>query len=239
MVANNIMLKIKDLSVNYGHICAVKKIDLEVYSGEIVALIGSNGSGKSTLINTIIGLQKARKGEITFMDKDITNLNTEKIIKRGISVVPEGRGMLARMTVLENLYLGAYHHKSVLEENLEKIYERFPILYDRRTQMAGTLSGGEQQMLAISRAIIGSPRLVLLDEPSLALSPAYVDKIFQILVEMKKDGLTILLSEQNARKALQYADRGYVLDLGETVLNGNADKLAKDPAIISAYLGGD
>lgn len=233
------MLKIQDLSVYYGQICAIKKIDLEVNKGEIVALIGSNGAGKSTLINTIIGLQKSRRGTIIFEDKDITKYSTDKIIKSGISVVPEGRGMLANMTVLENLQLGAYHNKKVIEENLEKIYERFPILYDRRTQKAGTLSGGEQQMLAISRAIIGNPSLILLDEPSLALSPAYVDKIFQILLEMKKDGLTILLSEQNARKALQYADRGYVLDLGETVLNGNANKLAKDPAVISAYLGGD
>lgn len=239
MEQNNVMLKIQDLSVYYGQICAIKKIDLEVNKGEIVALIGSNGAGKSTLINTIIGLQKSRRGTIIFEDKDITKYSTDKIIKSGISVVPEGRGMLANMTVLENLQLGAYHNKKVIEENLEKIYERFPILYDRRTQKAGTLSGGEQQMLAISRAIIGNPSLILLDEPSLALSPAYVDKIFQILLEMKKDGLTILLSEQNARKALQYADRGYVLDLGETVLNGNANKLAKDPAVISAYLGGD
>lgn len=239
MEQNNCILKIEDLSVYYGQICAIKKVDLKVHKGEIVALIGSNGAGKSTLLNTIIGLQKARRGKIIFNGKDITKSSTEKVIKQGISVVPEGRGMLANMTVLENLQLGAYYHKSVIEKNLEKIYDRFPILYDRRTQKAGTLSGGEQQMLAISRAMMGSPGMILLDEPSLALSPAYVDKIFQILVELKKDGLTILLSEQNARKALQYSDRGYVLDLGETVLNGDADKLAKDPAVISAYLGGD
>uniref|UniRef100_UPI00093A3850 ABC transporter ATP-binding protein n=1 Tax=Parasporobacterium paucivorans TaxID=115544 RepID=UPI00093A3850 len=233
------MLKIEELSVYYGQICAIKRINMEVFEGEIVTLIGSNGAGKSTLINTIIGLQKATKGKITFMNEDITKVSTDKVIKRGISVVPEGRGMLASMTVLENLQLGAYHKKNVIEQNLEKVYERFPILYDRRLQKAGTLSGGEQQMLAISRAIMGDPKLILLDEPSLALSPAYVDKIFKILVELKKEGMTILLSEQNAKKALQYSDRGYVLDLGETVLDGKSSDLAGNPAVRSAYLGAD
>ena len=157
----------------------------------------------------------------------------------GISVVPEGRGMLADMTVLENLQLGAYHHKGDYGPMLEKVFSYFPILNDRKTQKAGTLSGGEQQMLAISRALMGEPRLVLLDEPSLALSPAYVDKIFRFLVEMKRQGLTILLSEQNARKALQYADRGYVLDLGVTVMEGPARQLADDPEVRRAYLGGE
>ncbi|SHJ14699.1 branched-chain amino acid transport system ATP-binding protein [Parasporobacterium paucivorans DSM 15970] len=233
------ILKIEELSVYYGQICAIKRINMEVFEGEIVTLIGSNGAGKSTLINTIIGLQKATKGKITFMNEDITKVSTDKVIKRGISVVPEGRGMLASMTVLENLQLGAYHKKNVIEQNLEKVYERFPILYDRRLQKAGTLSGGEQQMLAISRAIMGDPKLILLDEPSLALSPAYVDKIFKILVELKKEGMTILLSEQNAKKALQYSDRGYVLDLGETVLDGKSSDLAGNPAVRSAYLGAD
>ena len=239
MEKNNVILKIEDLAVCYGQIQAIKKVDLEVKQGEIVALIGSNGAGKSTLINTIIGLQKLKTGKIHFEESLITNLKTEKIIKKGISVVPEGRGMLVHMSVLENLQLGAYHHKEVLESNLKKVFEKFPILYDRKMQKAGCLSGGEQQMLAIGRAIMGSPKMILLDEPSLALSPAYVDKVFQILVELKKDGLTILLSEQNARKALQYSDRGYVLDLGKTVLSGNASELANDPAVISAYLGGD
>ena len=213
------MLNVEGLSVCYGPICAVRKIDLQVRPGEIVALIGANGAGKSTL--------------------DITRWKTEKVVAAGISVVPEGRGMLADMTVLENLQLGAYHHKGDYGPMLEKVFSYFPILNDRKTQKAGTLSGGEQQMLAISRALMGEPRLVLLDEPSLALSPAYVDKIFRFLVEMKRQGLTILLSEQNARKALQYADRGYVLDLGVTVMEGPARQLADDPEVRRAYLGGE
>ena len=204
-----------------------------------MALIGANGAGKSTLINAVLGLQRAKSGTITFLGQDITRWKTEKVVAAGISVVPEGRGMLADMTVLENLQLGAYHHKGDYGPMLEKVFSYFPILNDRKTQKAGTLSGGEQQMLAISRALMGEPRLVLLDEPSLALSPAYVDKIFRFLVEMKRQGLTILLSEQNARKALQYADRGYVLDLGVTVMEGPARQLADDPEVRRAYLGGE
>ena len=233
------MLNVEGLSVCYGPICAVRKIDLQVRPGEIVALIGANGAGKSTLINAVLGLQRAKSGTITFLGQDITRWKTEKVVAAGISVVPEGRGMLADMTVLENLQLGAYHHKGDYGPMLEKVCSYFPILNDRKTQKAGTLSGGEQQMLAISRALMGEPRLVLLDEPSLALSPAYVDKIFRFLVEMKRQGLTILLSEQNARKALQYADRGYVLDLGVTVMEGPARQLADDPEVRRAYLGGE
>lgn len=233
------MLNVEGLSVCYGPICAARKIDLQVRPGEIVALIGANGAGKSTLINAVLGLQRAKSGTITFLGQDITRWKTEKVVAAGISVVPEGRGMLADMTVLENLQLGAYHHKGDYGPMLEKVFSYFPILNDRKTQKAGTLSGGEQQMLAISRALMGEPRLVLLDEPSLALSPAYVDKIFRFLVEMKRQGLTILLSEQNARKALQYADRGYVLDLGVTVMEGPARQLADDPEVKRAYLGGE
>ena len=233
------MLNVEGLSVCYGPICAVRKIDLQVRPGEIVALIGANGAAKSTLINAVLGLQRAKSGTITFLGQDITRWKTEKVVAAGISVVPEGRGMLADMTVLENLQLGAYHHKGDYGPMLEKVFSYFPILNDRKTQKAGTLSGGEQQMLAISRALMGEPRLVLLDEPSLALSPAYVDKIFRFLVEMKRQGLTILLSEQNARKALQYADRGYVLDLGVTVMEGPARQLADDPEVRRAYLGGE
>ena len=233
------MLNVEGLSVCYGPICAVRKIDLQVRPGEIVALIGANGAGKSTLINAVLGLQRAKSGTITFLGQDITRWKTEKVVAAGISVVPEGRGMLADMTVLENLQLGAYRHKGDYGPMLEKVFSYFPILNDRKTQKAGTLSGGEQQMLAISRALMGEPRLVLLDEPSLALSPAYVDKIFRFLVEMKRQGLTILLSEQNARKALQYADRGYVLDLGVTVMEGPARQLADDPEVRRAYLGGE
>jgi len=215
------VLNVEGLSVCYGPICAVRKIDL------------------SALISAVLGLQRAKSGTITFLGQDITRWKTEKVVAAGISVVPEGRGMLADMTVLENLQLGAYHHKGDYGPMLEKVFSYFPILNDRKTQKAGTLSGGEQQMLAISRALMGEPRLVLLDEPSLALSPAYVDKIFRFLVEMKRQGLTILLSEQNARKALQYADRGYVLDLGVTVMEGPARQLADDPEVRRAYLGGE
>ncbi len=238
MEQTEFILKVEDLSVNYGPICAVKKIDLEVRNGEIVALIGANGAGKSTLINTILGLQKARSGKITYLGNNITHWPVEKIVTSGISIVPEGRGMLAAMTVLENLQLGVYHHKVDFNKNLKMVFKYFPILEQRQGQKAGTLSGGEQQMLAISRAIVGEPKLLLLDEPSLALSPAYVDIIFKILTKLRDDGLTILLSEQNARKALQYSDRGYVLDLGVTVLNGNAGSLAEDPMVRAAYLGG-
>ncbi len=238
MEQTDIILQVKDLSVYYGPIRAIKRIDLEVRRGEIVALIGANGAGKSTLINAIIGLQRAKGGSITYLGKDITRQSTDKIIASGISVVPEGRGMLAQMTVMENLQMGAYHHKVDFNKNLEMVFDYFPILKDRQWQKAGTLSGGEQQMLAISRAIIGSPTLLILDEPSLALSPAYVDTIFKIFRRLREDGITILLSEQNARKALQYSDRGYVLDLGESVLNGPSADLMNDPKVITAYLGG-
>ena len=238
MEQTDIMLKIEDLGVWYGPICAIKHASLEVHKGEIVALLGSNGAGKSTLVNSIIGLLRAKQGSIVYDGKDITRAKTENIIQSGISVVPEGRGMLAEMTVMENLQLGAYHHKVDFDKNLEFVYEYFPILKKRQWQKAGTLSGGEQQMLAIGRAIIGDPKLLLLDELSLALSPAYVDTIFKILKRLRAEkNFTILLAEQNARKALQYSDRGYVLDLGETVLEGKASDLMNDPFVQAAYLG--
>ena len=239
MEQTEMMLKISDLSVYYGPICALKKVDLEVRKGEIVALLGSNGAGKSTLVNTIIGLLHAKRGKIEFMGRDITRQKTETTIQSGISVVPEGRGMLANMTVMENLQLGVYRHKGVdFNQNLEMIFEYFPILKERQWQAAGTLSGGEQQMLAISRAIVGEPKLLLMDELSLALSPAYVDIIFKALIKLRNEkGFTILLAEQNAKKALQYSDRGYVLDLGETVLEGDAKELMGNPYVQTAYLG--
>ena len=238
MEQTDVILKIEALSVYYGLICAIKKIDLEIRQGEIVALIGSNGAGKSTLVNAIIGLQKAKHGSIVFLGKELTHMKTEDIIKSGISVVPEGRGMLASMTVMENLQLGVYCHKVDFEKNLDSVFSYFPILKERQWQKAGTLSGGEQQMLAIGRAIIGSPRMLLLDELSLALSPVYIEIIFKILKTLReKSGITILLSEQNARKALQYSDRAYVLDLGVTVLSGNSSDLMNDPSVQAAYLG--
>jgi len=234
----NTLLKIENLSVYYGPICAVKKIDLEVKQGEIVAVLGANGAGKSTMVNTIIGLMKAKTGSIRFDGKELTKMRTDQIIQSGISVVPEGRGMLADMTVMENLQLGVYHHKVDFNKNLEMVFEYFPRLKERQWQKAGTLSGGEQQMLAIGRSMIGEPKLLLMDELSLALSPLYVDNIFKILVQLRNEkGFTILLAEQNARKALQYSDRAYVLDLGTTVLDGNSGELMNNPFVQEAYLG--
>jgi len=234
----NTLLKIENLSVYYGPICAVKKIDLEVKQGEIVAVLGANGAGKSTMVNTIIGLMKAKTGSIRFDGKELTKMRTDQIIQSGISVVPEGRGMLADMTVMENLQLGVYHHKVDFNKNLEMVFEYFPRLKERQWQKAGTLSGGEQQMLAIGRSMIGEPKLLLMDELSLALSPLYVDNIFKILVQLRNEkGFTILLAEQNARKALQYSDRAYVLDLGITVLDGNSGELMNNPFVQEAYLG--
>ena len=238
MEQTNTLLKIENLSVYYGPICAVKKIDLEVKQGEIVAVLGANGAGKSTMVNTIIGLMKAKTGSIRFDGKELTKMRTDQIIQSGISVVPEGRGMLADMTVMENLQLGVYHHKVDFNKNLEMVFEYFPRLKERQWQKAGTLSGGEQQMLAIGRSMIGEPKLLLMDELSLALSPLYVDNIFKILVQLRNEkGFTILLAEQNARKALQYSDRAYVLDLGITVLDGNSGELMNNPFVQEAYLG--
>ncbi len=238
MEQTNIILKIEDLSVYYGPICAVKKIDLEVSKGEIVAVLGANGAGKSTMVNTIIGLMKAKNGRIVFDGHDITRAKTENIIQSGISVVPEGRGMLSDMTVMENLQLGAYHHKVDFSKNLDMVFTYFPRLKERQWQKAGTLSGGEQQMLAIGRAIIGDPKLLLMDELSLALSPLYVDNIFKALVQLRNEkNFTILLAEQNARKALQYSDRAYVLDLGKTVLEGKSKDLMNNQFVQQAYLG--
>lgn len=238
MEQTNNILKIEDLSVYYGPICAVKKIDLEVNKGEIVAVLGANGAGKSTMVNTIIGLMKAKNGRIIFDGQDITRTRTENIIQSGISVVPEGRGMLSDMTVMENLQLGAYHHKVDFSKNLDMVFTYFPRLKERQWQKSGTLSGGEQQMLAIGRAIIGDPKLLLMDELSLALSPLYVDNIFKALVQLRNEkNFTILLAEQNARKALQYSDRAYVLDLGRTVLDGESKDLMNNQFVQQAYLG--
>ena len=239
MEQTNTLLKVENLSVYYGAICAVKKIDLEVKRGEIVAVLGANGAGKSTLVNTIIGLMRPKTGSVSFDGKDITRRRTDQIIQSGISVVPEGRGMLAQMTVMENLQLGAYHHNVDFNANLDMIFSYFPRLKERQWQKAGTLSGGEQQMLAIGRAIIGNPKLLLMDELSLALSPLYVDNIFKTLVQLRNEkGFTILLAEQNARKALQYSDRAYVLDLGTTVMDGKSTDMMTDPFVQKAYLGG-
>lgn len=235
---NEPLLSIENLQISYGPISAVKGATFEVRKGEIVTMIGSNGAGKSTILNCIIGLLPPASGSIRFEGSEVAGLSSDKIVSRGIAMVPEGRGVLANMTILENLQLGAYHYRGSIGQNLERVYERFPILRERAGQAAGTLSGGEQQQLVIGRALMSSPKLLLLDEPSLALAPVMVDKVFRTLEELKGEGLTILLSEQNARKALQYSDRGYVIDLGNITLSGKSDDLMADSRVREAYLGG-
>ena len=237
MERNNV-LKVTDLYVSYGEIQALRGINLEVNEGEIVTLIGSNGAGKSTIVNSILGVVKPTKGKIEFCGEDITKKTSDKIVRKGIAVVPEGRGILAQMTVLENLLLGAYHSHGNHKDALENVYSHFPIIEKRKNQVAGTLSGGEQQMLAIGRALMGTPKMLMLDEPSLALAPAIVDQVFEILGDLRDGGLTILISEQIARKALKCADRGYVLDLGRVAVEGTASELANNPDVKKAYLGG-
>lgn len=232
------ILKIENLSVSYGRISAIRQASLEANKGELVALIGANGAGKSTLIAAVLGVMRAKSGTIWFMGRDITRESTESIVASGISVVPEGRGILPLMTVTENLQLGAYHLKGDINKCLNLAFDRFPILGERRSQPAGTLSGGEQQMLAIGRALVGSPKLLIMDEPSLGLAPILVSELFRTMADLKKDGYTILLAEQNARKALQCADRAYVFDVGSIVLEGAAQELVNNPRVRQAYLGG-
>ena len=234
---NNEILSVKGLSVFYGQIRAIEDVSLSVNQGELVVLIGANGAGKSTLFKSILGIQPAATGAIHFQGKEITRQPPEKIVAAGISIVPEGRGVLAGMTVLENLLLGAYHLKNDPKANLEHQFERFPVLAERQHEMAGKLSGGQQQMLAIARALMGKPQLLLLDEPSLGLAPIIVDQVYDIMMGLKKENLTILLSEQMARKGLQCADRGYVLDLGRSIICGSARELINNPEVQEAYLG--
>ncbi|HBT20240.1 MAG TPA: ABC transporter ATP-binding protein [Peptococcaceae bacterium] len=234
------MLSIKDIDVYYGAIHALKGINLEIKQGEIVTLIGANGAGKSTTLRTISGLVHPKKGTITFEGQDITRLPAQKIVELGISHVPEGRRPFAKMTVLENLELGAYLRKDKdgVRKSLERVFEYFPRLKERMYQKAGTLSGGEQQMLAIGRALMSKPKLLLLDEPSMGLAPILVQEIFKIIKEINEAGTTILLVEQNAHMALQIADRAYVLETGRIVLSGAAEELAETEAVKNAYLGG-
>ena len=232
------ILEVRNLAVSYGHIQAIRQANIEVCQGEMVTLIGSNGSGKSTLLKSVLGICPPHQGNILFMGHDITKRPTEHIVATGISIVPEGRGVLPLMTVMENLQLGAYHAKRDIQKRLDGVFERFPILAGRENQSAGTLSGGEQQMLAIARALMGDPILLLMDEPSLGLAPVVVNRVFDIMANLKRENQTILLSEQNARKALQYADRGYVLELGTSVLSGTAQELARHAGVRQAYLGG-
>ena len=231
------MLKINDLYVNYGGISAVKGISIHVPEGSIVTLIGANGAGKSTSLKAITGLVKARSGEILFQDENIFGKDTIDIVARGITLVPEGRKVFVNLSVLENLRVGAYLRKDGIEDDIKRVYELFPILKERAWQLAGTLSGGEQQMLAVGRALMARPKLIMMDEPSLGLAPLIVNAIFEIIKEINNQGTTILLIEQNANKALKVADYGYVLETGNMAMEGKGLELLKDEKIIEAYLG--
>ena len=233
------MLEIKDLEVYYGVIQAIKGISFEVNQGEVIALIGANGAGKTTTLQTITGMLQAKKGQIFFEGKDITKVPGHKIVSMGMAHVPEGRRVFADLTVLENLKLGAYTRKDKGEiaQTLKKVYESFPRLEERKNQSAGTLSGGEQQMLAMGRALMSKPRIILMDEPSMGLSPIFVEEIFKIIQDISAAGTTVLLVEQNAKKALSIADRAYVLETGNIVLEGKAKDLLEDDSIKKAYLG--
>jgi branched-chain amino acid transport system ATP-binding protein len=231
------MLKIENLKVNYGGIEAVKGISFEVEEGSIVTLIGANGAGKSTTLRTIAGLVSSAAGTISFQDEDITGKKADEIVAKGITLVPEGRRVFPDLTVLENLKVGAYLRKDDLREDIKWVYSLFPRLEERSWQAAGTLSGGEQQMLAVGRALMSRPKLMMMDEPSLGLAPLIVKGIFDIIKEINKQGVTILLIEQNANMALHTADMGYVLETGRITLSGKGDELLLDEAVKKAYLG--
>jgi len=234
------MLKVENLVVNYGAIRALKDISFNVEKGEIISLIGSNGAGKTTTLHSISNLIKKQSGKITFNGEDITNIPADKIVTRNLIQVPEGRRIFQNLTVKENLELGAYlrNDKKQIAEDLERVFGYFPRMKERLKQNAGTLSGGELQMLAMGRALMAQPQLLLLDEPSMGLAPIFVDEIFNIIQQINKDGTTILLVEQNAFKALSIANRGYILETGEITKTGNAQDLINDPAVKQAYLGG-
>ena len=232
------MLKVEDLHVYYGAIHAVKGVSFEVNDGEIVALIGANGAGKSTILKTVSGLMHPRTGSITFMDQNITHAEAHKLVRHGLAHVPEGRRIFLQMSVQENLEMGAFTQKEVSKEELDRVFQLFPRLKERRKQVAGTLSGGEQQMLAMSRALMSKPKLMMLDEPSMGLAPILVDQIFSIIKDLHAAGTTILLVEQNASKALEVADRAYVLETGKITLSGTGAELAKSDEVRKAYLGG-
>ena len=233
------MLEIKDIEVYYGMIQAIKGISFEVNEGEVIALIGANGAGKTTILHTVTGLLSPKRGTVWFEGKDITKVPAHKIVSLGMAHVPEGRRVFAELSVYENLKMGAYTRKDKAEvdETLAMVYKRFPRLEERKNQLAGTLSGGEQQMLAMGRALMSHPKIIVMDEPSMGLSPILVNQIFDIIEEVSKSGTTVLLVEQNAKKALSIADRAYVLETGKIVLDGDAKALMDDDSIKKAYLG--
>lgn len=234
------MLQINQVAAGYGNIRALKDLSLAVPRGSIVSLIGANGAGKTTSMKTIMGLIRPECGEMTFQGKNIIGMPVHQIVSLGISLVPEGRSILTRMTVLENLEMGAHQRTDTkgIQQDIQKVFQRFPILEERQQQLGGTLSGGQQQMLAIGRALMARPQLLLLDEPSMGLAPLVVADIFQVIKEINQEGTTILLVEQNVRQALRIAHYAYVLETGKTVLQGKAEDIANDPRVVEAYLGG-
>jgi len=236
------LLKIRNLRSFYGNLQALKGVSLHIEAGEIVALIGANGAGKSTLLNSISGVISSKRGQILLDGKDITYFPPQRIVKEGISLVPEGRQLFSPLSVMDNLLLGAYQRFSIkkktqIERDLERVFQIFPILKERRKQVAGTLSGGEQQMLAIARGLMSKPKILLLDEPSMGLAPKIVQDIFRIILRLRDEGTTIFLVEQNAQKALEIADRGYVIETGRIVFEGKSEELLGNREIIRAYLG--
>ncbi|MEQ1686571.1 MAG: ABC transporter ATP-binding protein [Burkholderiaceae bacterium] len=235
----NTLLKVTGLKVAYGGIQAVKGVSFEVHEGELVSLIGANGAGKSTTLKAITGLQPAAAGDIEYLGKSIKGQGPWDLVKQGLIMVPEGRGTFTRMTITENLQMGAFvrNDEAQIELDIEKVFAIFPRLKERRNQLAGTMSGGEQQMLAMGRALMAQPKVLLLDEPSMGLSPIMVDKIFEVVNDIHQRGTTVLLVEQNASRALQLASRGYVMDSGEVTMSGEAKALLNDPKVRAAYLG--
>ena len=233
------MLEVRDLQVYYGMIHAIKGISFDVNQGEVIALIGANGAGKTTTLHTITGLLAPKSGSVLFEGKDITKVSAHKIVSMGMAHVPEGRRVFAELSVYENLKMGAYTRKDKkeIEESLANVYKRFPRLEERKNQMAGTLSGGEQQMLAMGRALMSKPKIILMDEPSMGLSPIFVNEIFDIIRAVSESGTTVLLVEQNAKKALSISDRAYVLETGTITMSGKAKDLLEDEAVKKAYLG--
>ena len=238
MEQSNSVLNIDKISAFYGPICAIRDVSMEIFDNEIVGMVGANGAGKSTLMKAILGIRRVTAGSVTFMNQDITRTSTPGIVASGISYVPEGGGVFPFMSILENLQLGAVHYKGNINDRIKGIFDRFPILGERQDQQAGTLSGGQRQIVAIGRALMSEPKLLMFDEPSLGLAPKVVEELFRMILELKDDGYTILLSEQNARKTLQHASRAYIFQTGNIILHGTGKELMNNKVVQQAYLGG-